>query len=133
LFPVIGKSPKGQASIEGRSYPMDGHGFARVTDFEVVDTSDTRCAMRMRDSTATRRSFPFAFELELSFELIGKTLSAKASVTNRDDRTMPFCFGFHPAFAWPLPGAEGSPHIVRLDNRQDPALLQIDADALLKP
>ena len=30
------------------------------------------------------------------------------AITNRDSRPMPFGFGFHPAFRWPLPGNKGA-------------------------
>src|SRR3546814_6810438 len=39
---------------------------------------------------------------------------------------MPFGLGFHPAFRWPLPGAEGSAHAIRLDNGGEPALVRLD-------
>jgi galactose mutarotase-like enzyme len=41
----------------------------------------------------------------MAFRLTGMTLSMAATVRNTGNAALPFSFGFHPAFAWPLPGA----------------------------
>ena len=55
-----------------------------------------------------------------------------AEVENRDTRPMPFGLGFHPAFLWPLPGAEGKAHIVTLDNGAEPPLVRL-GNGLIDP
>ena len=40
-----------------------------------------------------------------------------ATVANADDRPMPFAFGYHPAFRWPLPGAKGA-HELRFEKSE---------------
>ncbi|MBB3595056.1 galactose mutarotase-like enzyme [Rhizobium sp. BK529] len=44
---------------------------------------------------------------------------------------MPFQFGFHPGFAWPLPGAQGQPHSIELDGTAEPRMLRLDAAGLM--
>jgi len=58
---------------------------------------------RLVDNDATRAVYPFAFTLDAAFALTDATLAIDVTVTNRGDVPMPASFGFHPAFAWPLP------------------------------
>lgn len=133
LFPVIGKHRDGQVLIEGRRYPIKPHGVARTSSFAVIAEGQGHCTLRLGDSAETRASYPFAFALEMSYRLDGATLALEARIRNRDERPMPFCFGYHPAFPWPLPGAEGLPHAIRLDGSRAPGHLRIDRDGLLLP
>ena len=52
----------------------------------------------------TRQSYPFDFRLDITYTLDGSTIRTEAKVQNRDAEPMPMQFGFHPGFAWPLPG-----------------------------
>ena len=47
--------------------------------------------------------YPFAFELDAHFCLIGAALHMTVTVRNTGDTRLPASFGYHPAFAWPLP------------------------------
>ncbi len=133
LFPVIGRSPADHVTIAGASYPMGSHGFARHSDFAVEDADATSARLVLADSAATRAAFPFAFRLELAYRLEARTLGIVATVANRDNYEMPFQFGFHPGFAWPLPRSAGETHRVTLANGGAPPLYRLDADKLLVP
>src|SRR6202007_3369270 len=61
---------------------------------------------RLADSEETRAVYPFAFAIEIGFTLDGPTLAIEVRIANRGDAVMPASFGFHPAFAWPLPYGE---------------------------
>jgi galactose mutarotase-like enzyme len=126
LFPMVGKAPDNRIRIGGASYEMAQHGFARRSEFTLAETTPTACRYELAASEATRAVYPFEFLLSVRYELEGGRLTASAEVENRDQRDMPFGFGFHPAFLWPLPGAEGQAHTVTLDNRGEPALARLD-------
>ena len=104
LFPVIGSVAHDRIVVDGREYPMQRHGFARKSQFTIVERGTDHVRLRLRDSTATRAAYPFAFQLDIAFRIDGWQLNIMAQVTNPDDVALPFSFGFHPAFAWPLPG-----------------------------
>ena len=106
LFPIVGALSKDTLRIDGTTYKMDKHGFARRSVFEVVDVQAHHAVFRLADSDKTRKSYPFAFTLELTYALEGATLTVTARIVNRGDAPMPASFGFHPAFAWPLPYGE---------------------------
>ena len=107
LFPIVGALNEGRYRVGGTSYALPKHGFARTSLFECVEHRAADVRFRLTDSEATRAVYPFAFALELAFRLEGTALTMTATVGNPGDQPLPFSFGFHPAFAWPLPGGAG--------------------------
>jgi len=133
LFPVIGKHPGGEVLVDGRRYPIKSHGVARTSLFEPVAQDATSCTLRLSDNDETRQAYPFAFALDMTYRLDGASLVMTARIANTGDRAMPFCFGYHPAFLWPLPEAGDLPHRIRLGNGASPAHLRLGADGQLAP
>jgi galactose mutarotase-like enzyme len=131
LFPVVGRSPDNTVTIGGVPHAMPAHGIARISDFAEEARGADWARLVLEDSAATRENYPFAFRLILTYRLVDATLSVIASVTNRDSVAMPFQFGFHPGFCWPLPGGAGQRHSVALANGAEPALYRLDADKLI--
>lgn len=120
LFPIVGKAPDDTVLIEGKPYPMAQHGFARRREFSLDDTAATTCRYVLETSDETRIAYPFDFRLSVEHSLDGPSLTVAVEVENRGTEPMPFGCGFHPAFLWPLPGAEGKAHRVTLDNAAEP-------------
>ncbi len=126
LFPIVGQAPDNRLTIDGQTYEMNQHGFARRSEFTLVSATETLCRYELVASEATRKVYPFAFRLVVSYALEGPKLTVSAEVENGDSRPMPFGFGFHPAFLWPMPGAAGKAHTVTLDNGAEPAMLRLE-------
>ncbi len=126
LFPIVGKAPDDLLAIGGQTYSIGQHGFARRTEFALASASATTCRYELASSPATKAVFPFDFLLAVEHTLDRRALTVAAEVTNRDQRPMPFGFGFHPAFVWPLPGAVGQDHVITLDNHGEPGLVRLD-------
>jgi len=126
LFPIVGKAPDNRLEIDGKSYEMNQHGFARRSEFTLAESSATSCRFELAASEATKAVYPFDFLLALTHSLDGHTLSVAAAVTNTGDKPLPFGLGFHPAFVWPLPGGEGQQHSVTLDNGAEPELVRLE-------
>lgn len=120
LFPIVGKAPDDTLQIEGKPYPMAQHGFARRREFALAEATATACRYVLDANDETRTVYPFEFRLSLEHSLDGPSLTVAVTVENRGAEPMPFGCGFHPAFRWPLPGAEGKPHAVTLDNAAEP-------------
>ena len=108
LFPIVGGLVDDTFRVDGQEYPMKRHGFARRNTFELVAHEAGEARFRLTDSAETRAVYPFAFVLEMVFRLEGSTLVMEATVSNPGPGDLPFSFGYHPAFAWPLPGGDGS-------------------------
>jgi len=103
LFPIVGAVADDRYRLDGREYDMPKHGFARRSTFELVAAGEDRAEFRLGPSDATRADYPFDFALSVSFAIAGATLSIETTLANPGDRDLPASFGYHPAFAWPLP------------------------------
>jgi galactose mutarotase-like enzyme len=131
LFPVIGVTRDG-IRLNGRHYPMAKHGFARHSTFELVTHEANRAVFSLGDSEETRTSYPFAFRLEAEFRLEAATLVMEIRVLNRGEEPMPASFGFHPAFAWPLPyGEPRADHRIAFEKDETARLRKIAPDGLI--
>ncbi|MBX9454956.1 MAG: aldose 1-epimerase family protein [Rhizobium sp.] len=126
LFPIVGKAPDNRVLVDGRPFEMQQHGIARRSDFRLVDCDASSCLHEFASSEASRAAYPFDFRLTLRHAVEGLRLTLTAEVTNTGSRPLPFGLGFHPAFAWPLPGAAGREHFVQLDNNGEPELSRLE-------
>lgn len=127
LFPVVGKPAGETIRVDGRAYPMKQHGFARRLRFTVIDQGNTRALFRLTASAETRAQYPFDFALDVLFRLDDATLCTEVTVHNPADTPLPASFGFHPAFAWPLPyGRDRADHGIAFA-RDEPAQLRVIA------
>lgn len=119
LFPIVGKLPNDTALIDGQSFPMRQHGFARTKNFSLVEKTNSECRLQMEADEETRAQYPFDFLLDIHFSITEATLRIIASVANKSSRAMPFSFGFHPAFRWPLPyGGKREEHEIRFETSE---------------
>lgn len=132
LFPIVGKAPDDKVTIDGRTYPMGQHGFARKSEFALAASTAISSRHELAASEATKAIYPFDFLLAVEHSVEGRALTISAEVANRDRKPMPFGLGFHPAFLWPLPGAAGKPHMVTLDNGAEPELVRLEG-GLISP
>ena len=132
LFPVVGMPFREAIRVDGVEYPMKKHGFARRARFAVAEVGADQARFVLVDSDETRASYPFAFELAVTFRIAGPTLSVDVAVTNRGAVEMPASFGFHPAFAWPLPyGQDRGAHRILFSADEPDALKTIAADGTI--
>lgn len=116
LFPVVGRCAGDRIRVGTATYPMPLHGFAHSMEFSVVESAPDRCVLRLRDTPATRRNYPFAFELDLAYRLDGESLNVEATIRNPGGSALPASFGFHPGFHWPLaPDLAKEAHVLVFD------------------
>lgn len=95
LFPIVGRLADDTLRIDGREYRMKQHGFARDAEF-------VRCDGKyVLVEDGYRENYPYAFELVAEYTTQGNTLICDWKVTNRDNKTMYFQIGAHPAFLLP--------------------------------
>lgn len=126
LFPIVGALSGGTLRLDGREFSMRQHGFARRSMFAPVHVEGAEARFRLTDSPDTRAVYPFGFVLEVAYRIEGMTLHTEVSVSNPNAEALPFSFGFHPAFAWPLPG--GFPkqdHKLVFEKAESPTLRQL--------
>ena len=95
LFPRVGKLKDGKTVIDGKTYEMGQHGFARDMEFEEIGNN----LYVLKSNKETKEKFPFDFELYVSYEVGTNTLKTKYKVVNKDKKEMIFGLGGHPAFS----------------------------------
>ncbi len=135
LFPVVGELAGGQLRVDGVAHDLPRHGFARTSQFDLVEHAADQVRFRLTDSAQTRAAYPFAFALDMAFRVTGWRLDMVASVHNPGAAALPFSFGYHPAFAWPLPGAaDKRAHCLTFERNEPQPVRRVDrATGVLLP
>ena len=132
LFPIVGGLAGDRYRLDGREYDLPKHGFARRRRFEAIAATAVAATFRLAADDETRAHYPFDFRLDLSFAIRGATLSIVAEVANEGAAPLPASFGFHPAFAWPLPyGRPRAAHRLRFATPEPAPIRRIDRSGLL--
>lgn len=104
LFPVVGAYRNKESRYEGKTYQLGQHGFARDKDFTLIEKTENsiRFSLEMTKQEAQENGYPFAFYLELGYELTRTGVKVLWKVTNPGEENMFFSIGGHPAFAAPV-------------------------------
>lgn len=129
LFPAVGRSAGAEIRVDGRAYPMPIHGFASTSAFVVESAGVDEATLVLADSPETRRHYPFAFRLSVTFAIAESRLAVRLDVTNTGDRPMPYAAGLHPAFLWPERGT-GEGAAIRFAADETPLVPVITPDGL---
>ena len=101
LFPVVGRLADGHIRCDGQNYPMEIHGFANTSEFELLNSSSTSCTLCLESSEKTLGIYPYEFRLIISYEIGAGGLTCSARIENLAPATLLANFGFHPGFNWP--------------------------------
>lgn len=102
LFPIVGALWNGAYTMDGRIYPLGQHGFARDSDFDLLEDRNEEEAWFVLCSTDdTLKMYPRSFRLEVGYVLSGERLMVKWHVLNTGDREICFQIGAHPGFNYP--------------------------------
>jgi galactose mutarotase-like enzyme len=99
LFPICGGLPNNSLPLPQGTFSLPQHGFARQQPWQLSALADGKgIALELRDSEASRASYPFAFLLRLEVRLEIAALAITTTVRNDSGDVMPFSFGLHPYF-----------------------------------
>lgn len=104
LFPIIGAARNGEIRTGGKAYTIGNHGFARRSEFTLVEATDTHAVFSLSQNEQTLASYPYQFKLLLTYILSGSTLEISYRVENTDEQQIFFQLGTHPAFNCPVDG-----------------------------
>ena len=98
LFPIVGKLKRNQTIINGRTYEILQHGFARDMEFEPVTKLDNFHSYVLKSNKYTMARYPFDFELYNTYRQEENKLIFIYKVINTGNSNMPIGLGSHPAF-----------------------------------
>ncbi len=101
LFPICGGLKDDTYTINGKSYTIPKHGFARKSVFEVESSTDTSVTFLLKENEETLKVFPWTFELRIKYTVTGSRITVSYDVHNTSDSTMYMSIGSHEAYACP--------------------------------
>jgi galactose mutarotase-like enzyme len=132
LFPIVGALNGGGYRLGNERFFLSRHGFARGSRFTVISSGLDQAAFRLSSDDASRRIYPFEFDLDVSFALERSTLAIESRISNRGKVILPASLGYHPAFRWPLPyGQSRSSHYIEFDSSESAPARRLNAEGLL--
>lgn len=102
LFPVVGQLIENQYTYKSQKYQLPRHGFARETLFECIKQENDCLTFQLVSNESTLLSYPFQFQLQISYQLKDNQILVSYQVTNLDANELYFSIGAHPAFNVPL-------------------------------
>ncbi len=102
LFPMVGRLKEDRYQVEGQTFVLTQHGFARDLPFRLVDQSRDHLVFLLESSQGSLLTYPFPFALRISYTLLEDRLRVGFEVQNPAESTMWFSIGAHPGFACPL-------------------------------
>ncbi|TRX20531.1 aldose 1-epimerase family protein [Flavobacterium franklandianum] len=101
LFPIIGSLKNNSYIYNEKEYELNRHGFAREMEFELIKKTEESATFSLFSTLETKKIYPFDFELQICYSLKNNKLNIDYKVINKNEITMPFAIGAHPAFALP--------------------------------
>lgn len=101
-FPIVGMLPNDSGTAFGKKCKMKRHGIARINPFELKEQCSNSVTFIQKSNDSTKEAFPFDYELEVKYTLVGSTVSVEYLVRNTGKERFPFVIGGHPAFNCPL-------------------------------
>lgn len=102
LFPIVGALRNKKTIIDGLEYTMPQHGLARINEFKLKKKFTDSAVYTFVSNDETKRSYPFDFELEVTYTISDFSIIVSFNVINKDSKSMPFGLGGHPGFNIPI-------------------------------
>lgn len=102
LFPVVGGLINNELVVDGQKYPMSRHGFARQSEFVLLNADDVSASFSLPYCDKTLQVYPYKFDYQVLYTLIDNSLRITYKVINLDKKTIYFSVGAHPAFNIPF-------------------------------
>jgi len=102
LFPVVGGLINNELVVDGQKYSMGRHGFARQSEFVLLNTDDVSASFSLPYCDKTLQVYPYKFDYQVLYTLIDNSIRVTYKVINLDKRTIYFSVGAHPAFNIPF-------------------------------
>ncbi len=99
LFPIVGRLQNDSYKLNGISYHLPRHGFARNMEFSFDKKSDAQVIFELNETDETKVNYPFDFKLLIAYTLMDNELVIEYFVRNQSEKVLPFSIGAHPAFA----------------------------------
>ncbi len=120
LFPIIGPLLNGSYQLDGKSYQMGQHGFARHSEWQLIQSETDFLLFSLKENEQIQKLYPFAFYLEAGYRIVNNKLECSYRVNNQSAIDMPFAIGSHTAFRVPIdPSLNFSDYELEFEKQED--------------
>ena len=106
LFPIVGGLINDELLVDGEAYKMSRHGFARQSEFVLLEIDEVHAAFSLPNSEKTLAVYPYHFDFQIIYTLIENAVRLTYKLINHDKKTICFSVGGHPAFNVPFNAGE---------------------------
>ncbi len=96
LFPVCGHFG---VTVNGVSYPIKAHGFARKSEFTLVEKGEDFARFCLKANDETKKVYPYEFVFFVTYRLCGAKIEIEYLVENPAKEPLYFACGAHDSFA----------------------------------
>ncbi len=100
LFPIVGKLKDDNYFYNGQQYTLPQHGFARDSEFELLEINEKTITFRLLENV--NENYPFQFDFFICYSLDSNGLKTIYRVENKGTSPLPFSVGAHPGFLCPF-------------------------------
>lgn len=97
LFPVCGHFG---VTVDGKSYPISAHGFAKKAEFALVSQTENTLIMQTCANAQTKAVYPFDFIFTVTYTVENDTLRIEYAVENTGEKPLYFACGGHDSFTF---------------------------------
>ena len=133
LFPVVGSLKNGKVMINGAEYEMGRHGFARNSEYAVVEQGEDYVVFELKENEDTLKHYPFAFRFQVIHRLEELGFSTEYNVINTGKEVLPYCVGAHTAFNCPMEeGEKFEDYQLVFDEKEDAETLLLTSAGLFR-
>lgn len=131
LFPFVSALKNNTVNFFGKERTFSGkHGFARKSEFELYEITDTKAVFKLCQNISTLAFFPYNFDLLVTHEITEEGFTTEYKVVNTDTSNMVFCIGGHPGFF--LDGSLED-YKIKFEKPESSSLTYTDANSLSDP
>lgn len=103
LFPIIGALKNNKYHYEGQEYELKKHGFIRRNDnITLHEQTKDKLTFKLSYNENTLKVYPFKFEFYITYKLVDNRIEINHTIKNKDNKTIYFSLGGHPAFKCPI-------------------------------
>ncbi|GEQ17291.1 MULTISPECIES: aldose 1-epimerase family protein [Clostridium] len=102
LFPIVGKVVDSKYRIGDNVYQLPAHGIARVSEFKLVEKTESSISFKLDYCDESLKVYPYKFSFEVTHTIKDNSVITTYNVRNLDNKEIYFCVGGHPAFMCPI-------------------------------
>ena len=132
LFPIVGALKENTYYYKNQPYILPRHGFARERVFAVLNQSERKVTLLLKEDETSLKIYPFPFELRITYSLENNCLQVRYQVKNTGGGLMYFSLGAHPAFAVPFDGGNYGDYFLEFEKTENAPRWPISADGLIE-